>query len=49
MTVHLLEFLDVTAIDALIRKQISKLIERKSFNLAQEKPLVTTILNDIQM
>jgi hypothetical protein len=29
MTVHLLEFLDVTAIDALIKKQISKVIEGK--------------------
>jgi hypothetical protein len=43
-----LEFLDVTAIDALIRKQASKVIDGKNLN-QEEKPLITTILNDIKM
>lgn len=46
MTVHLMEFLDVTAIDALIKKQISKVFERSESG--REMPLLNSIAADIQ-
>ena len=48
LTTHLLEFLEVTAIDALLRKQISKVIESEK-DRQRDTPLITTIINDIRM
>lgn len=48
LTVHLLEFLDVSTIDSLIKKQITKMIEsQQSESLGL--PLLTSLLNDIKM